>query len=301
MKKILVFFILMTFFTAFAEKGPIVVGSKIDTEGGLLGNMIVVVLENNDYKVINKVQLGVTSILRKAIASGQIDIYPEYTGNGGFFFPDIDKTLFKNHQKGYEAVKAADYKANKVVWLTPSPANNTWAIAVRKDLATSHNLKTLEDMAKYINKGGKIVLAASEEFANRPDTLKAFQSTYGFELQKDQMLLFSGGNTAQTEKAAATGTNGVNFAMAYGTDGALSALGLVVLDDTKGVQPVYAPAPVIRESVLKKYPEIKNLLKGVFTSLTRERLQKLNASIQVGGQDSYTAAKKYLEKNGFIK
>ncbi len=85
MKKIFVMLILMTFLTAFAEKGPVVVGSKIDTEGGLLGNMIVITLENNGFKVVNKVQLGVTNIVRKAIASGQIDIYPEYTGNGGFF------------------------------------------------------------------------------------------------------------------------------------------------------------------------------------------------------------------------
>lgn len=244
----------MTFLTAFAEKGPVVVGSKIDTEGGLLGNMIVITLENNGFKVVNKVQLGVTNIVRKAIASGQIDIYPEYTGNGGFFFSDIDQSLFKDHAKGYEAVKAADYKKNKIVWLTPSPANNTWAIAVRKDVALAHDLKTLEDMARYINSGGKIRLAASEEFANRPDTLKAFQSAYGFELGRNQMLLFAGGNTTQTEKAAAIGVGGVNFAMAYGTDGgALSAFGLMVLDDTKGgVQPVYAPAPIIRESVLKK-------------------------------------------------
>jgi len=301
MKKLIISLLIFMCISAFAAKGPIVVGSKIDTEGGLLGNMIVISLENKGFKIINKTQLGATNIVRKAITAGQIDIYPEYTGNGGFFFPKIDSSLFKNLEKGYQAVKDADYQKNKIVWLTPSPANNTWAISVRKDLAKAKKLKTLEDMAMYVNTGGDIVLAASEEFANRPDTLKAFQKAYGFELTSEQLLLFSGGNTAQTENAAATGTNGVNFAMAYGTDGALSALGLVVLDDTKGVQPVYAPAPIIREEVLKKYPEISDILADVFKSLTREKLQRLNASIQLNGEDSYDVAKKYLKQNGFIK
>ena len=72
----------------------------------------------------------------------------------------------------------------------------------------------------------------------RPDTLPAFETAYGFRLSRDQLVILSGGNTAQTEQAAAAGTDGVNVAMAYGTDGALAALGLWVMKDTKGVQPV---------------------------------------------------------------
>ena len=76
------------FFTATAAvaQTPVRVASKIDTEGSLLGNMIIQVLEANGIKTENKVQLGVTKILRGAITAGEIDIYPEYTGNGAFFF-----------------------------------------------------------------------------------------------------------------------------------------------------------------------------------------------------------------------
>lgn len=282
-------------------KGPVTVGSKIDTEGALLGQVIVHVLEHNGFEVVDKTELGVTSIVRKAITSGQIDIYPEYTGNGAFFFNQTDSTVWKNPQKGYETVKKLDYDANKIVWLKPAPANNTWAIAMRKDVAQKHNLKTLSDMAAYINKGGDYKLAGSEEFANRPDALPAFQEAYGFKLNQDQLITLSGGNTSQTEKAAAQGINGVNAAMAYGTDGALAALGLVVLTDDKGIQPVYEPAPIIREDTHKKYPEIETLLAPVFKGLNLETLQQLNARIAIEGLEASKVAEEYLKQHQFIK
>ena len=109
-----------------------------------------------------------------------------------------------------------------------------------------------------------------------------------------------GGNTAQTEKAAADETDGVNFAMAYGTDGAIAAFELLVLEDTKGVQPVYEPAPIIREEVLKTFPEIETLLKPVFESLDLVKLQTLNGKIVVEGQDAGAVAAEYLKANGFL-
>lgn len=284
-----------------ATKGPIVVGSKIDTEGGLLGEMIVAMLRQNGFNVIDKTELGTTDVVRKAIMSGEIDIYPEYTGNGAFFFKGIDPSVWKNPTAGYEMVKKLDLEQNHIVWLTPAPANNTWDIAVRKDLAQSKNLKTLGDLAAYVNSGGTVKLAASEEYASRPDGLAAIEKAYGFTLSKNQLLLFSGGNTAQTEKAAADGTDGVNLAMAYGTDGQLSALGLVVLDDTKNVYPVYEPTPIIRESVYKKYPQIETILAPVFKSLTLTTLQRLNGEIAVQGQETKTVAVDYLKSKGFLK
>ena len=207
----------------------------------------------------------------------------------------------RNPQKGYEAVKQLDFQKNQIVWLTPSPANNTWAIAVRKDLADAKGLKSLEDLAGYLKGGGQLKLAASEEFVSRPDVLPAFEATYGFSLTKDQLLVLSGGNTAQTEKAAADGTNGVNAAMAYGTDGALSALGLVVLADTREVEPVYEPAPIMRGAVYDQYPEISNILAPVFRSLTLETLQSLNAKIAIEGQEAGAVAAAYLKAQGYLK
>lgn len=277
------------------------VGSKIDTEGSLLGNLIIQVLDANGIKTTNKLQLGNTKVLRGAITAGEIDIYPEYTGNGAFFFSDEKDAAWKNARQGYDKVKKLDYDQNKIVWLDPSPANNTWTIAVRQDIATANHLQTLADLGKWINGGGDFKLAASAEFIERPDALPAFENAYDFKLKQNQLLSLAGGDTAVTLKAAAEKTSGVNAAMAYGTDGPVAALGLQTLQDPKGVQPIYAPTPIIREAVLKEYPQIPELLKPVFASLDGPTLQKLNAQIAVGGADARKVAAKYLQQKGFVK
>ena len=279
----------------------VVVASKIDTEGALLGNVIALLLESQGLAVENKIQLGPTRIVRAAIVAGQIDIYPEYTGNAALFFNIDTDPAWKDPAQGYEKAKALDLEKNNLVWLAPAPANNTWSIAVRKDLAEAQSLKTLEDLARYVSEGGRFKLAASAEFVESPAALPAFQSAYGFKLTQDQLLTLSGGNTAATIRAAAEQTSGVNAAMAYGTDGALAALGLVVLADTKGAQIVYQPAPVIRGAVLEKHPEIKRALEPVFTSLSLQMLQALNSKIAVEGQDAKSVAKEYLAAKGFLK
>ena len=285
---------------ALAAGKTVVVASKIDTEGGLLGNMILQVLDKAGIPTENKVQLGPTKIVRTALVSGEVDIYPEYTGNAGFFFSVPDDPAWKNPQMAYEKAEELD-KANDIVWLQPAPANNTWAIAVRKDVAEKNNLKTMDDFGKWVAGGGTVKLAGSAEFVESPAALPGFQDAYGFKLTADQLLVFSGGDTAATEKAAAEQTSGVNAAMAYGTDGQLAALGLVVMTDTKGVQAVYEPAPTIRAATLKEYPQIKDLLDPVFKSLSLETLQTLNAKIAVDGEDAKTVAKDYLTEKGFLK
>ena len=281
--------------------GPVRVGSKIDTEGKLLGNIMVLALEANGIKTENKVSLGNTKIVRTALVAGEIDIYPEYTGNGAFMLGAEKSPAWKDLRAGYELAKKMDFEKNKIVWLEPANANNTWAIAVRKDLATANQLRSMEDVGRYIAKGGTFKLAASAEFMERTDAMPAFQAAYGFKLRADQALVLAGGDTAATIKAAAEKTSGVNAAMAYGTDGPLAALGLLVMEDPKGVQPVYAPAPLVREEVLKRHPAIATILAPIFKSLDTPTLQMLNARIQLEGQDPRKVASGYLQSKGFLK
>jgi len=283
-----------------AAEEKIVVASKIDTEGALLGNMIVSLLEAHGLAVENKLQLGPTNIVRAAILAGQIDIYPEYTGNGALFFHLEQDPVWKDWAKGAAKVAALDRERNHLVWLAAAPANNTWTIALRQDLAERHNLRTMADLAKYLASGGAIKLAASAEFVESPAALPAFEATYGFHLKDAQLLTLSGGNTAATLRAAAERTSGVSAAMAYGTDGALAALGLTALEDDKGAQVVYAPAPVVREGVLRQHPEIAKLLDPVFATLTIETLQQLNAKIAVEGEDAAAVAAGYLKSKHFL-
>lgn len=276
----------------------VVVASKIDTEGAVLGQLIYQALKRGGVPVEDRTQLGATNIVRNALIAGEVSIYPEYTGNGAFFFDSADSSLWKDAEQGYAKVKELDLAANQLVWLQPANANNTWAMSVRGDLARAHGLKTLDDLARYLAEGGDFKFAASAEFVESPTALPAFQEAYGFKLTADQLLILAGGNTAATIRAASLQTNGVNAAMTYGTDGGLSALDLQVLEDTRGVQPVYQPAPVVRADVLEAYPQIAALLQPVFAALDLQTLQRLNGEVAVQGAEPAKVAAAFLDSLG---
>ncbi|MBB6096926.1 osmoprotectant transport system substrate-binding protein [Deinobacterium chartae] len=287
---------------ALAQK-PVTVGSKLDTEGSLLGQMILLVLEDAGIRTVDKTILGDTSVVRKALLAGEIDIYPEYTGTAlNVFFPrqQIDAAAFKDPKKSYATAKRLD-AANGVTWLTPAAANNTWAVAVPRKLATENRLKSLADLARYLKDGGRFKIAGSPEFFNRDDSFKAFEQAYGFKLRADQKLVLAGAATPQTQAAAAQGANGVNAAMAYGTDGSLAALDLITLSDPKGAQPVYAPAPIVRDATLKAYPQLAPRLNKVFASLDDATLQRLNGEIAVEGKNPRDVARAYLKGKKLIR
>jgi len=290
----------LTFAAIPANAQNIVVSSKIDTEGGLLGNIILLALQDAGLPVEDRLQLGATPILRDAITTGQIDIYPEYTGNGAFFFNDADSEVWKDAAEGYARVAELDKDQNDIIWLQPAPANNTWAIALRKDVTDANSLVTLSDFGTWVTDGGEVKLAASTEFVTSAAALPAFQEAYGFTLTSDQLVQLSGGDTAATIAAAANQTSGVNAAMVYGTDGGIAPAGLVVLEDDKGVQPVYAPAPIIRAEVLAEHPDIPGILAPIFETLTLETLQELNGRIQIGGEPAEAVAQDYLTSAGLL-
>jgi osmoprotectant transport system substrate-binding protein len=283
------------------SKGPITVSSKADTEGSLLGQIITLMLQANGFQVVDKPAIAGTSLIRQALLSGDIDMYPEYTGNGALFFPDVSPDVWENASLGYQTVKTLDKQTNDIIWLQPAPANNTWAIAIPLSLSQKQNINTLSDFAAYVNSGGYVKLAGSAEFFTSPVAFPAFEQAYGFTLNAGQEVSLAGGSTAQTEKYAADGTDGVNAAMAYGTDGSLSALNLVVLSDPKGVQPVYEPAPIVRGAVYNKYPELSTILDPVFASLTLTNLQGLNAQIAIDGKNPTDVARTYLTSKNFLK
>lgn len=279
----------------------VVVSSKIDTEGGVLGNVILSLLKANKIETTDRIQLGPTPVVRQAIIAGEIDIYPEYTGNAAFFFEKAADPAWKDPKQAYESAKKLDFDANKIVWLTPSPANNTWGLALRKDVSEPNKLASMSDFGKFVTDGGKVVLAGSTEFVNSAAGLPAFQTAYGFTLKPDQLITLSGGDTAATIAAAANQTNNTNAAMVYGTDGGITVSGLVVLDDDKHVQPVYQPTPIIRDAVLQKYPQILDILKPAFEKLDLVTLQELNGRVQVGGEPAKAVADDFLKKNGLLK
>lgn len=277
-----------------APARPIVIASKSDTEGRLLGHLIALILEGLGLQVEPRLGLGPTLIVRSALLAGEIDLYPEYTGNVAFFSGTETDPAWKSAGTAYRLAGRLD-AARGLVWLARAPADNTWLIAVQGRLARERSLVTMADFAGAV-RADLIRLAASTEFVESPAALPSFEAAYGFNLPLSRIISLPGGDTAVTARAAAEGISGVNAGMVYGTDGALAALDLTVMSDPKGAQIVYEPAPVIRAETLARHPQIRDALDPVFARLDAETLRQLNAAITVEGRTASAVAADWLRR-----
>jgi osmoprotectant transport system substrate-binding protein len=151
-----------------------------------------------------------------------------------------------------------------------------------------------------VREGGDVKLACSAEFANA-GTLRSLERTYGFHLQPQQKIVLAGGETAATIGAAAARTNDINTAMVYGTDGGIAAARLVLLEDDRRDQPVYAPVPIVREAVLRDRPAIKDLVGELMRGLDTRTLQVLNARMQIDGESAAEVASDHLHARGLLR
>jgi osmoprotectant transport system substrate-binding protein len=241
-------------------------------------------------------------VVRKALLEGEVDATIDYTGSGQYYIDGQEGLPVWNDAKtGYDTIKKLDMEQNNIDWLTSAPANNTELIAAKADFLAKNNIVTMEDFAKYVNAGGETKVIGSQSWVDNSQGLKGFENAYGFKLKKKQLVPLADGVTAQMLKAVAEGTDGVNFSLAYGTDGQLADLGLKLVEDPKSVPPVYEPAPVFRGEVTKAAPEIATLLQPIFESLDQAKLQELNRQVAFEGKDPKAVAKEYLTANGFLK
>jgi osmoprotectant transport system substrate-binding protein len=283
-----------------AKKGPITVATFIDSEGAVLGKMIVLLLEQEGFDIIDKTEFGTPDILRKALMAGEVDLVLDYTGSGQYYHDVEDTEIWSDAREGYLFTKKLDEEENNIIWLEPANVNNTEALAIRRDFSEKYNIKSMEDLASYVNEGGFIKLICSTSFAENIKGLRGFEEAYDFKLSADQLITLASGNTAEMLKALVEQTNDVNVSLVYGTDGALDKMDLIVLDDPKSIPPVYLPAPVIKGAILEKYPEIEKPLNRLFASFTAQKLRALNAEVAYDGIEPATVAREYLEENEFL-
>ena len=180
-----------------------VITSKIDTEGALLGNMMVLLLRAQGIAVDSRLQLGPTQIVRQALLAGQIDLYPEYTGNGAIFFARESDPAWHDAAQAYALVKQLDREKNNIVWLAAAPADNSWAIAMRRDIATAQQSDDTRRFRALCERRRQSEARRLGRIRRQPGALPAFEKAYGFRLARGQLLTLIGGNTSATLRAAA--------------------------------------------------------------------------------------------------
>ncbi len=286
-----------------AQSAPIRVSSKNFTESYILAYLVMIPLEEAGYQVEDMTDFGDTNANREALLGNQVDVYVEYTGTAlTNFFPSttFDDVTFRDAYFTYASVSSLDASMNDIIWLHPAPGNNTFAIVVTRDFADEHGLATMEDFAAYVNDGGEIYMAASEDFLFRPDALPAFESAYNFDVDGTQMFVINQAFPTLTEQALVDGVNGINASFAFSTDALIQHYDLVLLEDTLGSQPVFQPTPIFRGNVIRENPEITRILNPIFKTLDSETLQTLNKQVDVDGLSPREVAQRYLDDNGLL-
>ncbi|MDR3576808.1 MAG: glycine betaine ABC transporter substrate-binding protein [Anaerolineaceae bacterium] len=272
--------------------GTITIGSKDFTEEFIVAEMYAQVLENAGFKVNRKLNLGGTPVAQAAIVKGDIDLYPEYTSTA--LLTVLKAQPIQDPTQIYQAVKSGYEKQFNLTWLTPSPFNDTQALAMTQAGATKYGIKTYSDLAQ---KASQLVIGGPAEFFSREDGLPALQKAYGGFQFKDSKQLGTGSLRYQ----ALIGGQ-IDVVVAFSTDGEINGDKLALLQDDKNFYPVYNVAPVIRMDTLTKYPQIATVLDKLAPYLTTPIMSGLNW--EVDGPDKKepaAVAKAFLQQNGLLK
>lgn len=271
------------------------VGSKEFTEQEILGKMTIQLLKAAGANVNDETGLAGSNAVRKALLSGKIDMYWEYTGTAWVSYLGHTTTNIKGRL--YKKVAKEDLKKNGIKWLKPANFNDSYGIVTNQKTAKQYNLKTLDDVGKLIKEHpDAATICVGNEFAQRDDGLRGLEKAYGWEFPQanisvlQESLVYQ--QTAQGQRC--------NFGDVFTTDGRIPNLHLVLLKDNRNFFPPYFAALTLREKTLKKYPQLAKLFGPVSKALTLETMQKLNAEVDVNGKFPEQVAHQFLVDHNFI-
>jgi glycine betaine/choline ABC-type transport system substrate-binding protein len=285
-----IFLSLLVFVCGFAQMNcgvdrsqTVILGCKNFTEQIILGEIIAQTIEtNSDLKVIRKWNLGGTMVCHQALVSGEIDIYPEYTGTA--YINVLGQEEILDADLTYQKVKQEYLTRFNCEWMPPFGMNNTYTITVRKDDAESLNLETISDLKE---RAADMAAGFTAEFMERPDGFPQLRKKYGLEFSK--VVDLEPGLMYQ-----AIANHEVDVICGFSTDGRIPAYDLVALEDDLKFFPPYYAAPVVRSSLLEAHPELKEMFTKLEDSVTNEKMQELNLLVDEQKQSPKTVAKNFL-------
>lgn len=265
------------------------IGSKDFTEQLILGELYAQTLENQGLPVQRKFNLGGTPVAHAALTAGEIDLYPEYTGTA--LLTVLKEPADTDPDRVYNTVKTAYERQFQLTWLAPAPFNNTQALALTAARAQTLGLQTLSDFA---TQAPNLVLIGPPEFAVREDGLPGLQAAYGdFSLQNyiavDPGLRYQGLLAGEAD-----------VAVAFGTDGEISAHNLVVLEDDLQFFPPYQVAPVVRQDTLARVPQLASILDRLGPLLTDDVMRQLNHEVSGNQREPEAVAAEFLQQSGIL-
>ena len=266
------------------------IATKPMTEGYILGQMLTELIEQDtDLKVnITNGVGGGTSNIHPAIVKGEFDLYPEYTGTSWEAVlkkeARYDESKFDELQKEYKEKYNLEY-------VNLYGFNNTYGLAVNKDIAKKYNLKTYSDLAKVSN---NLIFGAEYDFFEREDGYKELQKVYNMNFKKQIDMDIGLKYQAMKDKK-------IDVMVIFTTDGQLAISDVVVLEDDKKMYPSYRAGTVIRSEILSEYPELKPVLEKLNNILDDKTMADLNYQVESKGKKPEDVAREYLQEKGLLE
>ncbi|VTS28495.1 putative ABC transporter [Streptococcus porcinus] len=269
----------------------LVIAGKLGAEPEVLINIYKEIIEDqSDLKVEVKSNFGKTSFLYQALKSGDIDIYPEFTGTITSSLLRSKTELSNDPKKVYLDAKNGIAKQDNLVLLKPFAYQNTYAVAVPEELAKEKGLTKISDLQAY---QGQLKAGFTLEFKDRADGYKGLQSKYGLSLPVSTM--------EPALRYQAIKANDIQITDAYSTDAELKKYHLKVLEDDKHFFPPYQGAPLMKKTLIQKHPELKKILNQLAGKISEDQMQDMNYQVSVKGKEASRVAHDFLVKEGLIK
>ncbi len=273
----------------------ITIGSKEFTEQLILGNMMKVLLEDNGFKVDDRIGLSGTMINHRALINDEIDVYMEYTGTAYIVILE-KKEVVHDPQEVYEIVKKEYKEKWNLVWLDRARFDNTNALLMKKERAVELGIKTISDLASIVKTDpNQLSFATNAEFFSRPDGLREMEKHYNFRFPDNNIKKMGIGITY-----LALNEDSVDVALGFSTDGNIRKFDLMILEDDKKFFPIYNPAPVIRSEVIEMYPTVENILNQIGPRLTTTEMIEMNYGVDIDGENPERVARQWLEDEGLL-
>ncbi|WP_312095948.1 glycine betaine ABC transporter substrate-binding protein [Niallia sp.] len=245
--------------------------------------------EHTDLQVNYESFLGGTAPAFEGVNTGNYDMYMEYTGTG--LLSILKEDMVSDPDEAYDIVKKKFKEDYNLVWLEPFGFNNTYTLTLRKEDAEKYNIKTISDLKKM---APELTLGSEPEFLEREDGYPGLIDTYGIEFKNTQAM-----DSGIMYSAIKNGD--VDVIDAFSTDGRIPAFDLQVLEDDQNFFPPYYATPVIRAETLEEHPELEEVLAMLVGKIDNEKMQELNARVDIDKEQYEDVAVDFLKEEGLIE
>lgn len=273
-----------------AQAADVKIGAKGFTENILAGEITKQYLASKGIGATLTSGLG-SNVVRQGLASGQIDLYWEYTGPA---LVNYHKTPGVPRAQMLAKLNELD-GPNGLEWLESSDVNDTYALAVRRETAQAKGLRTTSDLAGAVNRGEKITFGCNAEFYARKDGLMPMQEAYGFSFPRADIVRMDSGLIYQALKDGQ-----VDVGLVFSTDGRIPAFDFVLLEDDRQYHIAQVMTPVATKAALQADPQLRPLLKDISSHLNEDIMAKLNAQVDVEKKSIPEVAAAFLKSSGLI-